>query len=339
MAEIEYNEFIDDLLKNEIPNRYLFGTFELTRQCNFRCPMCFIRKNDSKGISSERLISIAKHCIEKGLLELTLTGGEVFTREDFFNIYDSIYDMGVLISIMTNAYLLDDTKIEKLLQKPPHAIYITLYGGSNKTYKELCGVESGFSIVYNNIKRLLDGGINVMLQMLLVNQNIDDYEEILNLSKKLNVHLRVNYELFPPIRDSDTNLDDVEHSRLNIDKVPSSLLSESQVFKSNYANNTFFKECNALKNNFFITAEGNLQICQRASYPQIHIHDNIDYSVNSLEKELNRISKITKCIDCTYRSYCNLCLGEIYINENDELSPVKYICENAKIRKYNLQNQ
>ena len=46
--------------------------------------------------------------------------------------------MGFIISINSNATLIDEKQVEWLSKYKPRCVNVTLYGASNETYKQLC---------------------------------------------------------------------------------------------------------------------------------------------------------------------------------------------------------
>jgi MoaA/NifB/PqqE/SkfB family radical SAM enzyme len=113
----------------------LKGTFELTARCNFNCNMCYVHLNEKqiksigRELTNEQWLDIARQAKDAGMLYLTLTGGEVFARPGFRELYEKLSEMGFLIYILSNGYLIDEKVIEWLGDRPPSAIRFTLYGG------------------------------------------------------------------------------------------------------------------------------------------------------------------------------------------------------------------
>ena len=120
------------------------GNFELTARCNFRCPMCYVHMTqeqiDATGreLTAEQWLSIARAARDKGMIFALLTGGEPLLRKDFFEIYDGMKQMGLLISINSNGSLLSGDVLERFLKDPPFRFNVSLYGGSNETYARMC---------------------------------------------------------------------------------------------------------------------------------------------------------------------------------------------------------
>ena len=62
--------------------------FELTPRCNLNCVHCYLNQHHaSKELSYEEIIEIIDILYEKEVLFLTFTGGDVFVRKDFLDIY------------------------------------------------------------------------------------------------------------------------------------------------------------------------------------------------------------------------------------------------------------
>ena len=189
--------------KKRIP---LGGTFELSPICNFSCKMCYVRKNrkevqdNVRRMELDDWLRVAKEARKEGLLYLLLTGGEPLLWPDFWTLYDELISMGVVLSINTNASLLDEKAIEHFKEKPPRRINITLYGANDETYQRLCGVQGVFSKVDRGINALKEIGIIVKLNCSLTPENKDDLDEIIDYAKARNIELTVATYMFPPIR-------------------------------------------------------------------------------------------------------------------------------------------
>ena len=70
-------------------NHQLYSViFEITPKCNFNCVHCYLHDHHcSNELSYDEIIEIIDILYEKEVLFLTLTGGDIFTRKDFLDIY------------------------------------------------------------------------------------------------------------------------------------------------------------------------------------------------------------------------------------------------------------
>lgn len=205
--ELAYESFISRLFDRATQTGTpLSGTFELTSRCTLDCKMCYIHKkaNDKTVRDKEKptkwWLDLAKKAQEAGTLLLLLTGGECMLREDFEEIYLACKKMGFLVTVNTNATLIDEKKIEFFKENPPHRINITLYGTSRETYANLCGVPDAFDRVVGAIKALKEAGINLKINYTVTPYNKDDVFGASDLADELGIPIQTVTYLFPPLR-------------------------------------------------------------------------------------------------------------------------------------------
>lgn len=184
----------------------LNGTFELTPLCNMSCRMCYVRMTRQKQeslhplYSSEEWLRLAREARDRGMIYLLLTGGEPFLREDLREILAGLHKMGFIISINSNATLINEQVIEWLKQTPPVRINVTLYGASNETYEQLCNNPEGFTQVTNAIHLLKEAGISVKLNCSITPYNAKDLDEIFAFARKEELLIQATSYMFPPVR-------------------------------------------------------------------------------------------------------------------------------------------
>lgn len=125
-------------------NQLCFGTSHLdlsicpTLACNFRCPYCFENSHSDKRYMSrevlERVITFIRSCKHNQSLSITWYGGEP-TLEPAFEVVREItrriHAIGVVLkeaALVTNAYLLDEKKIEQLNDLNINTVQVTIDG-------------------------------------------------------------------------------------------------------------------------------------------------------------------------------------------------------------------
>ena len=159
------------------------ATLELTLRCNLKCKMCMFRHSDcenarlaEKELTAAQWADMARQLFEAGTLNLLITGGEPMLRNDFCEIYSSIYRLGFLVTLYTNATLVTEEIMETLRKYPPHRIGITLYGASNETYAALCGCADGFDRALAGAAALATLPSALELRTTLVQDNYHELE-------------------------------------------------------------------------------------------------------------------------------------------------------------------
>ena len=181
------------------------GNFELTARCNFDCPMCYVHlssedvKAAGQELTAKQWIDIAREAKDRGMMFVLLTGGEPFVRKDFFEIYEAMKAMGLLISINSNGSMLEGEILKKLLDNPPFRINISLYGGCDETYRNMCG-QDAFQRVVRNIRALKEAGVDVQINLSITPYNQQDLEKIYAITQELQLQVKASSYMYPPVR-------------------------------------------------------------------------------------------------------------------------------------------
>jgi len=338
--------------------------FELTARCTLRCKMCYIVSDNytpckEKELTAQQWIDIARQGLELGLLYVQLTGGEAMMRSDFKEIYTALHKMGLKITLNTNATLMDDEAIEFFKKYPPLKFSVSLYGASNKTYEELCGLKNGYDIVAQRIEKLKQAGFNVKINLTLTKYNVHDAKAICEFARDRGIPLNPMSYTFPPEPSSDItadetrlNADDAARVYLLCDSVTLprekyeekiSALSqralpwESEGIKSARKGNKL--QCHAASSSYWITWQGEMLPCVTLSsikeYPlEIGLKEAWDRIVKRTDEAVRFPEQ---CVQCSLRDICFACPGYFYAETGDTNTLAPTICK--YIEKYVLYSR
>ena len=160
-------EGILDAIYEKVNRRHipLSAFIELTDRCNFSCPFCYINESGKDHHSLpgfDALKQTLDYLIDNGLLYCTLSGGECLTHPDFSRIYAYLKEQGVLVSVFSNGYLIDDAIISLFKQYKPFKVEISIYGIDDDTYRAAVKNNSiSAQTVFNNILKIKNIGIDI----------------------------------------------------------------------------------------------------------------------------------------------------------------------------------
>ena len=116
------------------------GSIDVTQRCNNQCLHCYnnLSAGDQKASEVELTFDeyrrIIDEIVDAGCLWLLFTGGEIFLRKDFLDIYTYAKRKGLLITLFTNGTLITADIADYLAQLAPFSIEVTLYGRTKDTY-------------------------------------------------------------------------------------------------------------------------------------------------------------------------------------------------------------
>lgn len=342
------------------------GTFELTARCNFNCPMCYVHLKQEdvaaagKELTAKQWIEIAEQAKERGMMFALLTGGEPFVRKDFFEIYDAMKSMGLLISINSNGSMLEGEIREKLIEDPPFRINISLYGGSNETYRNMCG-QNAFDRVVENIRALKKAGIDIRLNVSITPYNRQDMEKIYQISRELEVHAKATSYMYPSIRVNGNQYGcgnrlspeeaaqcTVEWDKLRLPPEAFSKLAE------NMANLTTTEQpecaadldegvgCRAGSSSFWLTWDGRMLPCGMMPGPTAYpLEVGFHAAWEQIKNETRAIRMPSQCGNCPKREVCFKCAA-VCVTETGAFDRVPgYVCRQVEetIRRMRREHQ
>ncbi len=255
---------------------------------------------------------LLKELKENGCIYLTISGGEVLSAPYFLEFYKMAYDLNFQIRIVTNLSLLNEKHKSIFLSQKPYVISVSLYGFSDKTYSEFCGVQGMFERVISNIESLCKMGINVELQTVVNTVNYSDItmmNEFANRNKlKIKFYRNMMCEIDGNIRPLEyqiSTLQKIESYKLlhDIDSLKESLSINAGVWSYGY------KFCFAGLTNCYIDYQGNMFLCNHMQ------KDKVSLLKSGFKKSWQKmydlrkkyIEKPNACFSCRNRNICGKC--------------------------------
>src|SRR6267143_559676 len=80
----------------------LSAQLDLTYRCNEQCVHCYLDHLDHGEMSTTEIKHLLSEMAEAGVFILTLSGGEIFMRKDFFEILEHARDLTFCFNLNTN---------------------------------------------------------------------------------------------------------------------------------------------------------------------------------------------------------------------------------------------
>jgi MoaA/NifB/PqqE/SkfB family radical SAM enzyme len=349
----EFNNVLsENAIKNGIP---ISAAFELTGRCNFNCKMCYVchRPDDKTAVDTElsahEWIETGRQARDAGLFFLTLTGGEVFLRNDFFQIYRAFSEMGFRLTIYTNGSLITREKARLLGKMPPAKVSITLYGASPETYGRVTGHSEGFEKTMRGIEALKAENINVNLRTTVVKDNYKEFYELNNLAENYGCRLGiVNY--ISPARTGcgNTPLDnrlspelcaayerEAELYNLKLDNEitqDAEKLNKKMLPEKLDADESPFR-CQAGKCGYWVNWKGYITPCGLMDNPCEKISTSgFAAAWEKLKRECLKVPVCKECMGCDMRDYCMSCPARLMTETGAFDKPAPYLCSTARNR-------
>ena len=158
----------------------LFLVAVLTEKCNMRCIYCF--RNAGHGVESQlntqEWLDIIEQAASMGVVRCFVTGGEPTLHEGFAPIVSRLLERGIYPYISTNGLDLNDKIIDALAKSGLTRIQVSLDAVQEELFYELTGIQNGFEKVLDNIRKLSNAKIEVMVKSVVTASNYKFIEKL-----------------------------------------------------------------------------------------------------------------------------------------------------------------
>jgi radical SAM protein with 4Fe4S-binding SPASM domain len=333
----------------------LRGTIEVTRRCPLSCAHCYnnLPIEDEQARRTE--LSYEEHCrivdeiVEAGCFWLLYTGGEIFARSDFIDIYKYAKQKGLLITLFTNAVLINEKIVNSLAEYPPHYIEISLYGHTKKTYEKITGKPGAFDRCMRGIQLLKESEMPLKLKTVTMTFNRHEIWEMKRfVEEDLGLEFRFDAMINPRLDGSQDPL----ALRLTPEEVVAldvqdpERLVEWHRFCERYAEPRLdpnlsdnLYQCGGGIGSFAIDPSGNLSLCAMSSDDTYDLREGSfregweDFILRVRQK---KISRQTKCVVCEIKAMCGMCPANGELENKDPEEPVDFFCRVAHLRAHEL---
>jgi radical SAM protein with 4Fe4S-binding SPASM domain len=338
---------------------------EITARCNNNCRHCYINLTAAdpeakrKELSLREIKRIADQAAELGAVWCLITGGEPFLRKDFPDIYTCLKKKGLLVSVFTNAALINPQHIDLFKKYPPRDIEVTVYGVTPETYEAVTRAPGSFAAFTRGLNLLLENGIKVRFKAMALRSNAHELPEIARFCRQRTkdyfrfdpwLHLRFDRD---PVRNEEIRSErlsaeefvaieqaDPERSQALRNSCHKLIMPEAEHIDCNH-----LFHCGAGKGSFCVSYEGFLRLCSSLWHPEC-IYDlkkgaladawrNFVPQVRDMRSDKQDF--LDRCRKCPIINLCLWCPAHAYLEAGAMDTPVEYFCRVAQARAKSLE--
>jgi len=313
--------------------------FDLTYQCNLNCVHCYVVREDRTELSTSEIRDILDQLAKAGTLYLTFSGGEIFAREDFFEIAEYARRLHFALRLSTNATLIDEQVADRVAALYPDRVSISIYSTAPEIHDGITLVPGSLARTIRAARMLRDRKVKLEIGSVLMSQNINDYSKVYELAQSIGASFRGDPRVTPrndgdpfPMR-FQINEDDL--FRVWKDPIFSSPpTNEPEEFHSSKDRGDIL--CGGAHTSFYVSPYGDIYPC--VQFPTLcgnlrsEVFEEIWYhSPQMLEVRSTLPSQLPICSKCNLVEHCRTCPGLAYIEEGDFRAPSKTVCQEARI--------
>jgi radical SAM protein with 4Fe4S-binding SPASM domain len=326
---------------------------DLTYRCNERCIHCYLDHEDHGEMKTDEIKNVLEQLAQSGTLFLTLSGGEIFLRDDLFELLEFARSLHFDISLKTNALLIDAERARKLRALSVRRIQISIYSAEPAVHDAITKVRGSLERTLTAIRFLQAEGLQVKIACPLMKQNLMAYRNVQALAAELGVPYVLDMTITPKM-DGDMSLlqlrnpaqdllpilqdptlnppsssqDGAQEAQLTTGSATSSGI-ESQAYED--------IPCSAGHNSCYISPYGEVFPCVQMPVATGNLRqqrfDEIWFKSPEMERvRAVRESQLPVCSKCSIRQYCERCPGLAQMEGGDLLGAYERACDLAELK-------
>jgi len=301
------------------------ATFELTYGCNLRCVHCYNPTHRSlpQELTTEEVFSILRQIADLGVLNLSFTGGETFTRPDVFTIFREARRLGFVLYLLSNATRITDAVAEELQAVGFDCINVSIYGATKSTYEAVTGIPGSYEAFLRGLRTLASRHVPVLVRMPVMTLNEGEVREAKALAEShgfkfqycLDIHPRTNGDPSPLAY----RLPAYEKVRVKEAFTgfggPDDIMNDESCF----ANGEFI-ECACGRTQFAITPYGEMNLCVAFPIPKYDLRKGTvreGWEVLKQTVDQARPNHRYECPSCDLRKYCRQGRSDAWLETGD----------------------
>ncbi len=326
---------------------------DLTYRCNERCVHCYLDHEDHGEMKTDEIKNVLEQLAQSGTLFLTLSGGEIFLRDDLFELLEFARSLHFDISLKTNALLIDAERARKLRALSVRRIQISIYSAEPAVHDAITKVRGSLERTLTAIRFLQAEGLQVKIACPLMKQNLMAYRNVQALAAELGVPYVLDMTITPKM-DGDMSLLQLRNPAQDLLPIlqdptlnpPSSSQDSAQVtpLTTGSATSSGIEShayedipCSAGHNSCYISPYGEVFPCVQMPVATGNLRQQRFEEIWFKSPEMERVravreSQLPVCSKCSIRQYCERCPGLAQMEGGDLLGAYERACDLAELK-------
>jgi AdoMet-dependent heme synthase len=314
---------------------------DLTYRCNERCVHCYLDHEDHGEMTTAEIKHLMDEMAEAGVFILTLSGGEIFVRKDFFELLEYARQLTFCVKLKTNAILIREREAARLRDLGVESIQISIYSHRPEVHDAITLVPGSLKRSLAAIRFLKSQGLKVIIADPLMGATMQDYPGVKALAAELGVDCTLDPTITPMMDGNRSTLSlGVDQEGLRQVFRDPSLVDDPDAFcaipapaDEDVLNSI---PCSAGHTACYVSPYGDVFPCVQFPLPTGNVRQQrfIDiwrYSDRMNDVRSIRMKDLTTCTSCTHVSNCTRCPGLAFM-EGNMRGPSSQDCEKSFVR-------
>ncbi|HUK87208.1 MAG TPA: radical SAM protein [Terriglobales bacterium] len=314
---------------------------DLTYRCNERCIHCYLDHDDHGEMTTAEVKRVLEEMAEAGVFILTISGGEIMMRRDFFEILEHARRLMFCVKLKTNAVMIHEREAARIRDLGVESVQVSIYSHRPEVHDAITLLPGSLKRSLDAIRFLKSQGLKVIMANVLMTQNMRDYQGVRALAEELGVSSTLDPTVTPMMdgNRSTVSLGVAEGALQQVFR-DQSLVGDVEEFCAVPAGPTEDAlqslPCSAGHTAAYVSPYGDVYPCVQFPLPcgnvrQQRFVDIWRHSDQLKEVRSIRLKDLTGCSQCTHGSTCTRCPGLAFM-EGNMRGPSTQDCEKSFAR-------
>jgi radical SAM protein with 4Fe4S-binding SPASM domain len=315
---------------------------DLTYRCNERCVHCYLDHDDHGEMTTAEIKHLLDEMAEAGVFILTLSGGEIFLRKDFFELLEyARRKLMFCVKLKTNALLIREAEAARIRDLGVESVQISIYSHRPEVHDAITLVPGSLKRSLDAVRFLKSQGLRVIIANVLMTQNMQDYPGVRALAEELGVESTLDPTI-TPMMDGDRSVLSLGVNRESLREVfrDATLVGDVEEFCAISANPDESAlenlPCSAGHTSCYVSPYGDVFPCVQFPLPTGNVRTQRFIDIWRHSDAMNdvrsiRLKDLSTCTSCTYVLSCSRCPGLAFM-EGNMRGPSSQDCERSFAR-------
>ncbi len=315
--------------------------FDITYRCNERCVHCYLDHDDHGEMTTAEVCDVISQLADAGVFFLTLSGGEVLMRRDFFDIVAHARRLLFNVKMKTNAVMIREPEARRIRELGIEQIQISVYSHRAEVHDAITKLPGSLRRTITAIRFLKSVGLKVTIANVLMTPNLGDSPGVMALARELDVPYTLDPTITPKM-DGDASILNLRAPAANLREVfqDSDLVGDvAQFCAPPPAPDESIMDgypCSAGHTSCYISPYGDVFPCVQFPLPSGNVRQqkflDIWYNSHALNEVRSiRARDLPTCSTCSHVGTCTRCPGLAYM-EGNMRGPSTADCEKSFLR-------
>jgi MoaA/NifB/PqqE/SkfB family radical SAM enzyme len=170
---------------------------DLTYTCNERCVHCYLDHEDHGEMTTDEITALLDQLAAAGVFFLTLSGGEIFMRRDFFTILEHAKKLRFSVKLKTNAVMITRKRAERIAKIGVESVQISLYSHRAEVHDAITKLPGSFERTVKGARLLRECAVNVSFANVLMRGNEYDYKGVQAMAAQMGIEFKIDATITP----------------------------------------------------------------------------------------------------------------------------------------------